>query len=118
VTLPAWWGKDREKRNARSQQQERAIAKRTGGRITPGSGSSHRSPGDVRTPPGSLPALDPDAFLVEAKYAGEDKVGFTITRDMLGLHVSRARSVGREPAFAIEFLGEPAYKVWILFEGV
>lgn len=117
MPLPAWWHKEREGRNARSKKQERDFAKKTGGRTTRGSGSSHRDPGDVKVPGGNIPAVDEDSYLIEAKYT-TDKKGFTITRDMVALHLSRSRNTGREPAFAIEFVGHPAYKLLVVLDGV
>lgn len=100
MSLPRWWGKERQEQNARSRRQEEEIATREGGRPTPGSGSSWRSPGDVtraQSEPGD------ETRLVEAKFT--DKLSFRLDSGVIRQHWRRASSLGKEPVIVIEFMG-------------
>lgn len=102
MSLPRWFNKDwRSEQNRQSRKQEEKEAKAVGGKRVAGSGSSWRSPGDIRT----------NQYLVECKFSY--KRSFTITRRMLEQHISRALSLGRDPCFIIEFRGETPLKVMI-----
>lgn len=89
--LPAWFGRDRQERNDRSRRQEERRAEQVGGRTTPGSGSSWRSPGDVRA----------DDVLEELKYT--DKGSYTLRiADWFSIK-RKALKLGREPRMVIDF---------------
>ena len=84
-------GKDREDVNSRSKKQELKRAAQIGGRRTAGSGSSYRSPGDVRG----------DDVLEELKFT--DKKAFSLkVSDLLGILV-KALNTGREPRMVVDF---------------
>lgn len=91
--MPAWWGdkQDRQRQNRRSSRQERQIAKAEGGRVQPGSGSSPRARGDVKTA----------EQLIEVKYT--DKFSYSIHKGVWNEHVRRARVQGKEPVMIIQF---------------
>lgn len=92
-SLPAWWNKGREQRNARSRKQEREHAKATGGRVQSGSGSSWRAPHDVVN----------EEYLDELKFT--DQKGFTVRQDYWEALKASALRAGREPRIIIEFPG-------------
>jgi hypothetical protein len=77
--LPPWWDKEsarkRKQVNKRSKKQEEDRAKKIGGRVQPGSGSSYRAPQDVRNDDylEQLKFTDADSFALKAKewLAGE-----------------------------------------------
>jgi hypothetical protein len=93
--LPGWWGDDekRRERNRRTRKQEHDHAKKIGGKVQPGSGSSYRAPGDVRG----------ETYLDELKWT-ENK-SFTITRDLWRDIASKAQTQGREPRIILDFVG-------------
>lgn len=91
VSRPAWWDRDKQKQNSRSAQQERKVAKRTGGRVQAGSGSSWRAPQDVKT----------STHLISVKYT--DRASYSIKADDWAALVDDAAHTGREPALIIEF---------------
>ena len=109
MTLPAWWGKERQDRNTRSRKQEAQIAKDQGGRVTPGSGSSWRSPGDVTKP---QMEIGEETHLIEAKFT--DKEGFRLDRRIIRKHWDRAQSLGKEPVIVIEFSRGDSLKVAVI----
>lgn len=91
--VPAWWreGQDREKQNRRSRSQERNRAASNGGKLQPGSGSSWRARGDVRT----------EDDLEALKYT--DALSYRLdVRDWRVIEAD-ARSQGREPVLIIRF---------------
>lgn len=92
MSLPAWWDKaERRDRNARSKKQEKKIARRTGGRVQAGSGSSWRRPQDVVE----------EGHVVQAKFT--DKPSFTISmKEWAGIRKD-AYALGRSPKMEIEF---------------
>jgi hypothetical protein len=77
--------------HARSPQQERALAKRVGGNIPPGSGSGSTK-GDVRVK---------RVLYVEAKTTKNKS--FSVTRAMLAKMETVAVAHGEMPAFVVEF---------------
>lgn len=89
--VPAWWGKDRERINDRSRAQERSRAAEVGGRTSAGSGSSWRSPGDVRA----------EEYLEELKFTDKKSYSLRVT-DWNDIK-EKALSMGREPRMVIEF---------------
>lgn len=93
--LPSWWaGKAVGRRqNARSRAQEREHAKRTGGRVQPGSGSSYRAKEDVKTPD----------HLDQLKYT--DAASFTIRAAELSKLFRNAVADGREGRMIVRFEG-------------
>lgn len=90
---PAWWGGKpaRKRQNARSRAQERRVAKDTGGRRQPGSGSSRRAPGDVKS----------DDELIEVKFT--DKPSYRLVEEVWQKVKRDALTHGREPAMIVEF---------------
>lgn len=89
--VPAWWGNERQKRNDRSGKQERDRAKEVGGRASAGSGSSWRSPGDVRA----------EEYLEELKFT--DKKSYSLRVADWEDIKAKALVLGREPKMVIEF---------------
>lgn len=100
ATFPSWWGKERQDRNFRSRKQEEKIARDQGGRPTPGSGSSWRSPGDVTK---AQTEVGEETFLTEAKFT--DKKGYHLDARVIRNHWKKAHSLGKEPVMVIEFSG-------------
>lgn len=96
-SLPAWWGEDRAKadglrsQNRRSRAKEARVASEVGGRQMPGSGSSWRAPGDVKS----------DEQLIEHKFT--DKRRFNLTLEDWEQARTDALKSGREPAMIVEF---------------
>lgn len=79
----------------RSKHQERALAKRTGGKLVPGSGSGAQK-GDIKKAYGVL--------RIEAKTT--KRKSFSVTRDMVAA-IEEAALTNREvPAIVIEFVDE------------
>jgi len=91
--MPAWWGEkqDKQRQNRRSARQERQVARSVGGKVQPGSGSSPRARGDVKS----------SEELIEVKYTDRDS--FSIRKAVWTEHVRRARVQGREPVMVIKF---------------
>lgn len=91
--LPGWWGDKpaKQRQNRRSGAAERRVAREVGGRTTAGSGSSWRSPGDVRTA----------THLIEHKYT--DKGSYSLSLKTWLLHKRKADQAGKEAAMIIEF---------------
>lgn len=91
--MPEWWGgkADKKHQNARSARQERKIAKETGGKVQPGSGSSPRARGDVKTA----------EELIEAKFT--DRASFVLNKHVWNEHRRRAANQGKEPVMIIAF---------------
>jgi Holliday junction resolvase len=77
----------------RSQQHEKSLAAKTGGRRTPGSGSQWFAKGDVRT----------DHLLIEAKYTGKRQI--TIKAEVLEKISEEAILDGRTPIVSIRLNG-------------
>jgi len=75
--------------------QERRVARKTGGRRVPGSGSSPYSKGDVRVP----------EFLVECKQTIHGSL--SIKKAWLNKISREAVALQREPALAVEIKGGP-----------
>jgi hypothetical protein len=91
-TLPSWMGKDRRtKQNKTSRGHEKRIAKATGGRVQPGSGSSWRARQDTK---------DSDQLI---QHKGTDKASFTIKVDEWKEIQRDADRAGREPVLVITF---------------
>lgn len=91
-SMPSWWGDAADKRtqNRRSRTKESRVARETGGRQTPGSGSSWRAPGDIKT----------DDDLIEHKYT--DGASFRLTVEDWEQARTDALRSGREPAMIVE----------------
>jgi hypothetical protein len=95
--MPSWWDDERAKadarrrQNRRSQAKEARVASEVGGRQMPGSGSSWRAPGDVKS----------DEDLLEHKFT--DKRRFILTLEDWEQARSDALKSGREPGMIIEF---------------
>ena len=99
-SLPAYIDPDRAARkavNARSAKQEADHARKTGGKVQAGSGSSWRAPEDVRGP------LDDDdeGFLDQLKSYETGRI--TITDEEWAKSRKNAHIAGREPRWIIEF---------------
>jgi hypothetical protein len=96
--------------HARSPQQEAELAKRTGGRVTRGSGCGNEK-GDVRIR---------GVARIEAKTTKHKS--FSVTQDMLDKIEEAAMTSGELPALVIEFIdgeGKPKREVavvptWVL----
>lgn len=88
--MPAWWDKDRQRQNTRSQKQEKDRAKEIGGVAQPGSGSSWRRPQDVVTA---------DA-MEQLKYT--DKDSFTLKVSDWEQLAADALRAGKEPRMIVE----------------
>jgi hypothetical protein len=91
MSLPSWFEEHRKKQNARSKSQELDHARRMGGRVQPGSGSSPRARGDVRS----------EEFLDELKYT--DKASYSLKVDTLKKVFDDAIAQDREGRMIIEF---------------
>jgi hypothetical protein len=93
VELPAWFNDpgNRKKINERSARQERKRAEQVGGKVSAGSGSSYRSPQDVRS----------EGELEQLKFT--DKDSFTIKVDEWKKIRDDALRFGREPRMVIDF---------------
>lgn len=90
--LPSWMSGSgqRKARNRRSARQERDRAQEIGGRVSAGSGSSWRSPQDVRN----------GEYLEQLKFT--DKKQYTIKEDeWIGLRADALRE-GKEPRLVID----------------
>lgn len=90
---PAWWGPkaDKRRQNSRSAAQERRIAREEGGRVQPGSGSSWRARGDVKT----------EDDLIEVKYT--DAASFRLVEADWQEHRRRSLTQGKNPVMIVEF---------------
>jgi len=81
----------------KSNKQEKRLAKETGGKRQPGSGSQWHSKGDVESPPvKELVAL---GFLIEGKTTAKKQI--TIRRSMLEEHFTKALDNNRIGIFQI-----------------
>jgi cytochrome oxidase assembly protein ShyY1 len=88
VSLPGWFGQERQDNNRRSRRQEARHAKATGGRVQPGSGSSWRAKEDVRsaehldqlksTQKASWTLRVEDLMILDRNAARDGRVGRTI----------------------------------------
>lgn len=77
-----------------SDKQEKSIAKKVGGKITPNSGGTKFGGGDVLT----------DTFLIEAKTSTKDKKSFSIKKEWLEKMQEQAFEQGKQnSALAIDF---------------
>lgn len=94
----------RSERNDRSERQERQRASEVGGRRSAGSGSSYRSPGDVRT----------DDVLEELKFT--DKKSFSLKLAQWEDIKAKALKLGREPRMVIEFHRDGERAVRLIIE--
>lgn len=83
--------------NERSARQEAKHAKKTGGKVQAGSGSSWRAPEDVRGPLDE----DGDGFLDQLKSMASGRI--TITDKEWARSRKNARNAGRDPRWIIEF---------------
>jgi hypothetical protein len=79
----------------RAPKQERELAKRSGGRLTPGSGSKTQK-GDVRKAYGII--------RIEAKTT--TKKSFSVTKEMVRKIEDASLPNGEIPAIVIEFINE------------
>lgn len=79
-----------------STEQEKHIAKVTGGRLTPNSGGTKFGGGDVVT----------DKFLIEAKTTTKEKTTFGIKKEWLKKAREQAFEQGKEK-YALAFQFEP-----------
>lgn len=79
-----------------STEQEKHIAKVTGGRLTPNSGGTKFGGGDVVT----------DKFLIEAKTTTKEKTTFGIKREWLKKAREQAFEQGKDK-YALAFQFEP-----------
>ena len=96
MPLPAFFGKPGRDRNRRSQRQEAAHARKTGGRVQPGSGSSWRAPQDVRGP-----LLDESGHMDQLKFT--DKTTYVLNLHELMKIRKDALQAGREGRLFVEF---------------
>jgi len=90
----------------RSAKQEKALAKRGGGKVTPGSGNGKHK-GDVMKFHGLL--------RIEAKCT--NKKSFSVTRDMIRKIEDAALPNGELPAIVVEFIngdGRPTHEIAIV----
>ena len=88
-------GKGQPKAYHRARKQEKELANRGGGKLTPGSGNGHKK-GDVIKYNG--------IFRIEAKCT--QRKSFSITKEMIDKIESAALIDGELPAIMIEFLDE------------
>ena len=90
-SLPAWWGRDKQRQNTRSRKQERDYAEEKQGKVQAGSGSSWRRPQDVQE----------EGFLTQLKFT--DKDSFALKASEWKQIREDALRDGREPKLVIEF---------------
>lgn len=95
LDLPKNKGTTREK----SDRQEKALAKRLGGRTTPGSGAGFIK-GDISTPGEYRPFELPTAEMIEAKTTARTQ--FTVRLADLEKLSREAAGVRRRPVFVIQ----------------
>ena len=90
---PDWWdGKPAKKRqNRRSGKMERRVAKDVGGRVQPGSGSSWRARGDVKS----------GTHMIEHKYT--DKESYSVKKRTWFNLKAIANNCGKLPALVVHF---------------
>lgn len=81
----------------KSRKQEERIAKETGGKKQPASGSRWHSKGDVKSP--STKGLIADGFLIEGKTTAKKQV--TLRRSVLEDHFNKAIESNRIGIFQI-----------------
>lgn len=82
--------------DSNSRRQEKEIAKYLGGKVTPNSGGTRSSGGDVHT----------NAFLIEAKTRDKLSKTFTISREWLAK--AHEQSIGQnKPHWALAFRYSP-----------
>ena len=91
-SLPGWFDKKLQEQNRRSKDHERKVANETGGRVSAGSGSSWRSPQDVKS----------STHLISHKYTDAKSFTIDLERDWLPL-IADANRAGREPALFVNF---------------
>ena len=91
MDLPSWWDRQKQDQNRRSKKQEEQHAKRVGGKRQVGSGSSWRSPGDVRS----------EEYLDELKYT--DAKSFSVSPVLWAGIKKKAALTGRTPRLIIRF---------------
>jgi len=97
MSLASFMGRDKDRGNAsyrRSRKQEKALATRLGGKVTPASGSKDEK-GDVRVK---------GVFRIEAKTTKHKS--FSVTLDMLRQIEDAASLSGELPIIVIEFINE------------
>lgn len=102
MSLKSFMERDKVKGNAsyrRSRKQEKEIAARLGGRVTPASGSKQEK-GDVRVK---------GVLRVEAKTTKHRS--FSVTLDMVAAIEEAACSAGEVPAIVVEFNDSRGRKV-------
>lgn len=90
MSLPAWLD-SRKHNNERSRRQEKARARETKGKTSPGSGSSWRSPQDNRT----------DHELEQIKFTS--KKSFALNVDEMEQVYQDALRSGRDPQMIVDF---------------
>jgi len=83
-----------DKRIKASREQEKAVAKRLGGKVQPGSGSQWMRKGDVSTPD----------FLVECKVT--EKQSYRLTRAVLDKIEQEAAMENLEYALVVDIAGK------------
>lgn len=87
----------------RSEDQEKALASRVGGRVTPGSGCFMGNKGDVKS----------DDFLIECKRT--DSASLRVTAEWLAKITKEAVEAGRFPALHFSLGGAPeASRDWVI----
>lgn len=90
MSLPAWLD-SRKHNNERSKRQEKTRARETGGKTSPGSGSSWRAPQDNRT----------TDDLEQIKFT--DKKRFVLDVDEMEQVYQDALRAGRDPQMIVDF---------------
>lgn len=90
MSLPIWLD-SRKNNNRRSAEQEKKRAKETGGRTSPGSGSSWRAPQDNKT----------DETMEQIKFT--DKKSFVLKVDELDQVYHDCLRAGRDPQMIVDF---------------
>lgn len=89
--LPKWFENDKQTQNRRSRQQEKKLAKGSGGRVQAGSGSSWRAPQDIKT----------DEHLVQVKYTDKDSYPLKVL-DLIQIATDAYRC-GKTPVLIVDF---------------
>lgn len=105
MSLPEWWTRDRESRNARSRRQETRHARATGGKVQAGSGSSWRAKQDVKS----------SDHLDQLKFTDRDSYRLTAS-ELLTIEADALRD-GRDGRLIIEFSNHDLTVIVQRYEG-